>query len=101
MDNFKSMSHFSELIMVELSTCADNDNFGGQNKNCIVVWFIICLVETFFFTSETTFYVRLHEKICLVDCLTFLRWDIITKISTSFMIWLKLLVFIIGLMYGQ
>ena len=49
MDNFKSMSHFSELIMVELSTCADNDNFGGQNKNCIVVWFIICLVETFFF----------------------------------------------------
>ena len=47
--------------MGDISICAEN--CGGQNKNCIVVWFIIWIIETGFFPKVTLiFYVLVYAK---------------------------------------
>ena len=47
--------------MGDISICAEN--CGGLNKNCIVVWFIIWIIETGFFPKVTLiFYVLVYAK---------------------------------------
>ena len=38
-DTFKYMVYFFGPCIVEITICADN--YGGQNKNRIIIWFII------------------------------------------------------------
>ena len=60
-ENFKEMGYLSDPWMGDISICAEN--CGGLNKNCIVVWFIIWIIETGFFPKVTLiFYVLVYAK---------------------------------------
>ena len=61
MKNFEEMGYFQAPNYGELTICADNCT--GQNKNRMVIWFIIWLVETGHFNKVTLlFFVRGHTK---------------------------------------